>query len=149
MATVKQMLERLMIYQDQIMQIAQQAFEINAEAAADLNASQLARGLKTDGEQSDYPYSPLTVALKKGRPGLSGVTAYLTNYNTGASYRGLYARIEGMRIAYGTTTAQEEHINDRMDGLAFGLTDDSRAILVNEYLRPSYGNLVREIIKAA
>lgn len=149
MATVKQMLERLEVYKAQIAELAEQAFNINSKTAADLNASQLAQGLKTDGEQSDYPYAPLTIAIKRGKPGLSGVTSYLTNYDTGESYRRLYAIANGGRIEYGTKTDKSEAISERMDGKAFGLTNENREEMLNQFVRPSYQGLVKGILKIA
>lgn len=149
MATIKQMLERLEVYQGKIGELAEEAFNQSSEAAADLNAGQLAQGLKTDGTQSDYPYSPLTIALKRGRPGLSGVTSYLTNYDTGESYRKLYARAYSGKIEWGTKTDKEEAIDERMEGIAFGLTPDSWGELKQGHLSPNYNALVRGVLKIA
>ncbi|MGL6149135.1 MAG: hypothetical protein ACRC1V_11830 [Plesiomonas sp.] len=149
MGTVKQMLERLEVYEGRVSELAEEAFNQSSEAAADLNASQLAQGMKTDGSKTDYPYTPLTIALKRGKPGLSGVTSYLTNYDTGESYRKLYATADGGRIEWGTQTDKEDAIDERMDGMAFGLTSENMATLQGEHLLPNYKVAVKNILKIA
>jgi hypothetical protein len=62
----------------------------------------------------------------------------LTNYDTGESYRNLYAKANGDTIEYGTDTDKEDSISDRMNGKAFALSRESREIFVKDFLKSMY-----------
>ena len=101
-----------------------------------------------DGKKSDFSYAPFTVAIKKNnRTGLAAVTSHLTNYDTGESYQKLYAKVKGFLIEFGTTTDKEESISARMEGKAFGLTDDSQDVWIRQYVQNSFNQIVQEYLQ--
>jgi hypothetical protein len=57
-------------------------------------AGQLSAGVNGDGSEIVPEYAFLTVQLKQGKPGLSGVTDRVTLFDTGSHYRELYAEVE-------------------------------------------------------
>jgi hypothetical protein len=147
MATLKELKKRVLSLRGKEVKIAVQALQDNRKAAVDLVAVQLAQGIKSDGTKSDFSYAPFTTASKKGKSGLAAVTTHLTNYNTGASYRGLYFRVEGSQIVEGTTTDKEEAISDRMDGKAFGLDKDSREEFIHQHVQKTFNYKIRTFLK--
>jgi hypothetical protein len=147
MATTLDLKKRVLALRGKEKLIAAQALEDNHEIAENLNASQLAQGLKSDGTEANFTYSPFTIATKKGKPGLAGVTDHLTNYNTGESYKGLYFKITGDQVEGGTTTDKEESISDRMDGKAFLLDQDNKEIFIRQHVQKTFMQKIRDIIK--
>jgi hypothetical protein len=147
MATLKEIKKRVLALRGKEVKIAVQALQENRKAAVDLVAVQLAQGIKSDGTKSDFVYSGVTIGIKKNKSGLAAVTSHLTNYNTGASYRGLYFRVEGSQIVEGTTTDKEQAISDRMDGKAFGLDKDSREELIHQHVQKTFNRKIRTFLK--
>jgi hypothetical protein len=147
MATLKDIQKRFSSLAEREMDYVATALQDSEEVAASLIASQLAFGVKSDGDQSDYPYSPLTIALKKGKSGLSGVTAYLTNYDSGESYRKLYMRVEGEDVIFGTDTDKEDAISERMDGMAFRPTQENKEELIAQTVQPNFNKRIKEFLK--
>lgn len=147
MATLATLRARARAVQGQESKLAVEAITETSEAAADLVASQLALGQQKDGKYSNFVYSPLTIALKEGKSGLSGVVDHLTNYDTGASYRQLYAKVVGEQIEFGTTTFKEAAISKRMKGKAFGLTPDSKEEYVRQNVQPVFNKKVKSLLK--
>lgn len=127
--------------------MAKESLSENIEVAVDLIAGQLAQGIMKDGNKSDYPYSPFTIASKKGKSGLSGVTAYLTNFDTGESYRQLYGKVQSSSIEFGTKTDKDEAISARMDGKAFGLAPESKEEFIRQHVKGSFIKKVKDIVK--
>lgn len=74
---------------------AVESLQAHEEDIADQVAGQLSAGVRGDGSAIEPEYSFLTVELKKGKPGLSGVTDRVTLYDTGDHYRELFADVEG------------------------------------------------------
>ncbi|MBK7885471.1 MAG: hypothetical protein IPJ81_18025 [Chitinophagaceae bacterium] len=147
MSTLQQIKKRFLSLQGQEIEIAKQAFDECSQAAEDLIAGQLAQGIKSSGEKAEFSYSPLTIAIKKTKSGLSAVTSHLTNYDTGESYAGLYAKVNGSMIEFGTTSSKEEDISDRMDGQAFKLTQESKEEFIRQHVQKAFTKKVREHIK--
>jgi hypothetical protein len=126
--------------------IASTALQDNEKIATDLVASQLAQGIKSDGSKADYPYSPLTIAIKKTRSGLSSVTSHLTNYDTGESYKKLFMKVDKSNVLFGTNTDKEESISDRMDGLAFKPTQDNKEELIRQHVQRSFIEKIKKAL---
>ncbi len=114
-------------------QVASQAVQDSTDQIADLNATQLAQGLRSDGSEILPSYAELTIELKKGKPGLSGVTDHVTLYDEGSHYRGLYAEVQGEDIEFGSHDPKSEKLQKKYDtkkGSIYGLTADSREDLI-------------------
>ena len=125
------------------MELAIQAISENLDVAAGLIAVQLSQGLKKDGTKSDFSYSPFTIAVKKkNRTGLAAVTEYLTNYDTGESYKQLYGKVKGFLVEFGTKTDKDDAISQRMEGKAFGLTPDSSEEWIRQHVQQAFMELV-------
>lgn len=147
MASLADLKKRFQGLQGKEIDLAAKAIDSTGEFAADLNAAQLAEGLKSDGSKASFTYTPLTIAIKKTRTGLAAVTTHLTNYDTGESYEKLYEKVEGNKVIFGTGTDKEAEISERMDDKAFGLSNDNKEIFMKENVRPAFSKLVREFLK--
>lgn len=147
MASLKEIVERFRALRGREMEFAAKAIAKNEDVAVQMVAEQLAKGIKSDGSEANFTYAPFTIAQKRNRPGLSGVTDHLTNYDTGASYKGLYFRVEGANVVAGTTTDKEESILDRMDGLAFIPTPDNKQEFIKEHVQKTYNADVKAFLK--
>lgn len=147
MATVKQLIARLESLQGKEIDYASAAIQENEKTAADLVASQLAQGIKSDGSAAVFSYAPFTIALKKRKAGLAGITDHLTNFDTGESYQKLYLKVEGDKIEFGTKTDKEASISDRMDGKAFGLNQDNKEEFIRQHVQPFFVKKIKEFLQ--
>lgn len=113
--------------------IAISTIEENEKAMADLNAEQLARGLRADGSEILPSYADLTIELKSEKSGLAGVTDHVTLYDTGDHYAGLYADVQGDEIEQGSHDEKSASLQKKYStkkGSIYGLTADSREELI-------------------
>jgi hypothetical protein len=147
MASIQTIIKRFEDLKGKEMEFAAEALQDSEQTALDLVAGQLAQGIKSDGKRANFTYTPFTIASKKNKSGLAAVTSHLTNYDTGESYRGLYMKVNGSDVEFGTTTDKEAAISDRMDSQAFRPTKSSREILVRENLMPNFLKKIRELVK--
>lgn len=123
-----------------VIDLAKASITSNKELIADLNAGQLARGLRSDGSNILPSYSDLTIELKSRREGLAGITDHVTLFDTGAHYKGLYADIKGNEIEYGSTDEKSKKLQKKYDtsrGSIYGLNQDSLEDL-EPHLRTSF-----------
>lgn len=74
---------------------AVESLQVHEEDIADQIAGQLSAGVNGDGSSIEPEYAFLTIQLKKGKPGLAGVTDRVTLFDTGDHYKELYADVEG------------------------------------------------------
>lgn len=124
-----------------IKQIAVDSFNEVKEIAADLNATQLSQGVRSDGSELLPSYAPLTIELKKQKSGLASVTDHVTLFDTGEFYRELYAEAQGDDIEYGSKNEKAEKLNKKYStrrGSIFGLDDDTSDDLVEGHLKPTF-----------
>lgn len=147
MASLNELRNNFKRLQGKEIDLAALAINEAGEMAADLNATQLAEGIKADGSKADFTYAPVTIAQKRQRSGLASVTSHLTNFDSGESYSRLYEKVEGKKVIFGTKTDKEEAISDRMDGKAFGLTNDSKGSLMKENVKPAFLKKIKEFVK--
>jgi len=147
MANIQDIKKRLLELQGKEFDIAVGVISDNATAIEDTVRGQLAQGIKSDGKLAVFTYAPLTIAHKKRLTGLAGVYSHLTNYDTGESYRGLYATVDGNSIKFGTSSSKEDAISDRMDGKAFSPTAGNKANLIENKLQPQFIAAIRNIVK--
>jgi hypothetical protein len=147
MSSLQTIKKRFLDLQGKEIDFASKAIQENEEVAVQMVAEQLAQGIKSDGEPANFTYTPLTIAIKKTRSGLAAVTDHLTNYDTGASYRGLYMKVKGAEIDFGTTTDKDEAIDERMEGQAFRPTQKNKEEFLNQFAQPSMNKFIREFVK--
>ncbi len=122
---------------------ASATIERNEEVIADLNATQMSQGKRSDGSEILPSYRPMTVDLKMKKSGLAGVTDRVTLFDKGDHYRGLYAKVKGLDIEYGSADQKSEKLQDKYDtarGSIYGLNLDSRDELVEGHLRSDFQN---------
>lgn len=144
MSSLQQLKSKVLNLKGKEVELAVMAIKDNEAVLPDFVASQLAQGVMKDGKKSSFKYSPFTIAAKQGRSGLSGVTEYLTNYDTGESYRKLYARTESDKIVFGTRSNKEEDISKRMRGKAFGLTPENREEFLRGHAFPDFMKRIKQ-----
>lgn len=127
--------------------IAARSIEDNRESIADMNAAQMAQGLRADGSEILPYYADLTISMKKKRSGLSGVFDHVTLYNTGAHYAGLYAEVKGDEIEYGSRDEKSEALQKKYStakGSIYGLTTDSKEELAPAFKRSFFAEYERQ-----
>ena len=106
---------------------AAETIEEKGEVMADLNAEQLAQGLRSDGTEILPDYAPLTVELKKEKSGLAAVTDHVTLYDTGSFYRQLVAEVQGDAIIYDSRDEKADDLDEKYStakGSIYGLTSN-------------------------
>lgn len=132
-----------------IEEIAGESVTDNAELIADLNADQLAHGIRADGSQTLPAYKSLTIAIKKTKSGLAAITDRVTLFDTGDFYRNLYAEVQGEFIEYGSRDEkapklEKKYSDKRGKGSIFGLTEDSKDELITGGLGESWQKKITE-----
>ena len=147
MASLQEVRLRFEALKGREIEFASQALTECSEQAANFMVAQLAEGIESDGSKVSFSYAPMTIASKKNKSGLSSVTDHLTNYDTGESYRQLYEKVQGNKIIFGTTTDKEESINQRMDGKAFGLTNDHKEEFLKQNVFPLFAKKILQFLK--
>lgn len=138
MSSLTDIRQRFQNLQGKEIDFANQAIGETSDEAMKLNVKQLSAGVKIDGEISNYIYQPSTIKRKKKKAGLSGITTYLTNYDTGDSYRNMYSKVDGDKITFGTDTVADKYINTRMDEEAFGLTGANKSVFLKDNVNPLF-----------
>jgi hypothetical protein len=109
-------------------QAVQNAIEQTKESIADLNASQLAQGIRSDGSKITPEYSTLTIELKLGQPGLSGIVDRVTLYNEGNFYRGItVTNITPSTYDITSTDWKTKKLEDKYGVKILGLTVENRS----------------------
>lgn len=147
MASLQEIKARVLAIRGKEIDLAIEAMNLSSEAAADLNASQLAQGMMKDGNLSKFKYAPFTIEAKSHESGLAAITDHLTNYDTGESYRKLYMKASGNQVAFGTKTDKEADISKRMKGKAFGLTGENKEELIRLHVQSKFNSLIRTKLK--
>lgn len=111
--------------------------DANKDKLADLQAEQLAQGLKSDGSRITPGYSAFTIQDKKANgTGLGAVTDRVTFFKTGELYRKLRADIQGSTFAIRADTFKFHKAIDRSGVNVVGLSRDSKEKFVLTYTRP-------------
>lgn len=95
-----------------------ESFDESAESYADLNATQMYSGVKSDSEEIKPFYSASTIVYKisKGQP-----YDRVTLRDTGNFYKGIYAKLQGTRIEVGSTDEKAEQLEEKYGKKIFGL----------------------------
>lgn len=111
----------------------------NTGTMADLNAAQLAQGLNSDNTAIEPPYKDVTVFEKQQKSGLAGVTDHVTLYNEGDHYREMYAEVDGDdAFELGSKDAKSDKLQKKYGKKIYGLTDDSKEILKDDFTLPAF-----------
>ena len=126
--------------------IASDTIEENVDLIADLNAAQLAQGIRSDGSYITPEYKDITVELKMAKTGLAGVWNHVTLYDEGDHYRQLYAKVQGEDVEYGSHDEKSAKLQAKYDGdqrtrekgSIYGLTTDSKDELITSRLQTSW-----------
>ena len=131
-----------------VTEAASQTVADSVELIADLNATQLSQGRRSDGSETKPDYTDFTIEQKSQKSGLSGVFDRVTLYDTGAFYRGLYATVQGEDVTIGSTDPKEPSLEKKYStqkGSIFGLNEDSKEELITGHLQSKWENKVAEI----
>lgn len=116
----------------------------STETMANLNAAQLAQGLRADSTEIQPPYADRTVFEKQhNKSGLAAVTDHVTTYDTGSHYRKLYAEVQGDELEYGSRDEKSAKLQKKY-GKLYGLTTDSKEELAEQVTRPAFQKRVEE-----
>lgn len=108
-------------------------------------AGQLSAGVNGDGSQIEPEYSFVTVQLKQGRPGLSGVTDHVTLYDTGDHYRELYADVEGSgEIETGSNDEKSVDLQAKYGDKIYLPGETARQNVIDEGLRETWEQNISE-----
>jgi len=126
--------------------LAVESLNESRELIIEANRIQLEFGIKSDGKKSNFIYAPFTVAQKRKRQGIAGITDRLTNFDTGESYENLFADFKPDKATFGTNTDKEGFISERMDGKAFGLTDENRGILIQDEIKKTFIDKLKKFL---
>lgn len=130
-----------------IKQIAIDTIQKNKEVMADLVATQLSQGVRSDGSEILPSYTPLTIELKKQKSGLAGVTDRVTLFDTGEHYKELYVEVKGEDMEYGSRVEYSGDLEKKYGtskGSVHKLTEDSREELMAGYLENDFYGKVSE-----
>ena len=108
------------------------------ENIADLNATQMFEGLRSDGSEILPSYTALTIQLKKekGQP-----TDRVTLNDTGDFYRGITVDVTGDKINITSTDEKTAKLNKKYSkskGNIFGLNKGSKSEYLNGFLRREF-----------
>lgn len=114
-------------------EIIEKVMQESTEQIADLNAQQMFAGQRADDTETEPPYAPLTVAIKrlKGQP-----TDRVTLRDTGAFYRGITAKIEGDQVVVRSTDEKAPELQDKY-GDIFGLDTQFKGEVIRETIKPA------------
>jgi hypothetical protein len=118
--------------------IASESLEQHEETIADLNASQMATGRRSDGSEILPSYADLTIELKSQKSGLAGVTDRVTLFDQGDHYRQLYADVQGEKIEFGSKDPKSEKLQEKYGDKIYGLGPDAKEELVEGHLRGTW-----------
>jgi|GEM_PF-1306716 len=127
--------------------ICSEVLQSNEEVIADLNATQLSQGLRSDGTKITPEYAELTVMLKEGKSGLAGVTDRVTLFDQGDYYRGLYAEVQGQDLIQGSVDDKADSLDKKYGtskGKLTALNEDSADELANGFLSPQFKTRIEQ-----
>jgi hypothetical protein len=108
----------------------------NERYMADLNATQLSEGLRSDGHDIIPEYAKLTIQIKEGKSGLAGVTDHVTLFDTGDFYDAMYAEVQGAEIEFGSKDEKSKKLQEKYTDKIYGLDDTSKTVLGRREVAP-------------
>jgi hypothetical protein len=116
----------------------------NKGKLADLQASQLAQGINSQGKQIYPQYAAFTISEKKKKTGLAGVYDRVTFFNTGELYKSLAAQIQGSKFRITSPSFKFDKMVQRSGVGVVGLNVDSRRDFIQEITRPEILEVYRQ-----
>lgn len=114
--------------------------EMNKEFLAELLRTQLERGL--DGNNNAVTirgvekYAPFTIEKKRKMSGLSRVTQWITNYDTGSFYSKIRPITDGHRLSFDSTVPYFQDIIAQSGGIIMKLNKRNLDLFINTKLNP-------------
>jgi len=124
------------------------ALEENIARIPDYNATQLAQGEYGDGTPIKATYAPFTVEIKKTKSGLAAVTSHITGYDTGDMYKNMYAKLNGSKVEYGSTSDHAvpfEKQYNLANHKVFGIGGEEKHEFVKNFLQKSLRNAAQRV----
>jgi hypothetical protein len=123
----------------------QTVVEENREVIADLQAEQLAKGVKSDGNEINPPYSPFTVEQKqKHGVGLGRITDHVTFYDTGEMYSLMRAEVSGDQYEITNSSFKFDKMKKRSGERVVGLNDSSKRTFAEEITIPNIKKVFKQ-----
>jgi hypothetical protein len=120
-------MQRLKAFADNYEQTAESIIRAHSDDLADLQAAQLAKGIKSTGEEITPAYAPFTIQQKeKYGVGLGRVTSHVTAFSSGETYKLLQAKVNAGKYSIVADTYKYDLLEKRYGFKLFGLTLDSR-----------------------
>lgn len=121
-------------------QVAADVMEENSQLLADVQAEQMFKGIERSGELINPPYARRTVVIKreKGQP-----SDRVTLRDTGDFYQGLYVRVEGATLSFGSDDEKTQDLQDKY-GDIFGLSSTFKSEFIRDTLKPAFRKKIRE-----
>lgn len=128
-------------FKDELQVIVQE----NAEEIANLQAKQLAEGVKSDGTEINPPYRPYTIEQKrKYGVGLGRVTDHVTYYHTGDLYKSLEAKVTGDEYDITSSSLKFDKMKKRSGERVVGLNKSSKTIFAEEITLPNIKRVFKD-----
>lgn len=114
--------------------------EMNKEFLAELLRTQLERGL--DGNNNPVTirgvekYAPFTIEKKRKMTGLSRVTQWITNYDTGQFYEKIKPKTDGVRLSFDSSVPYFQDIIAQSGGIIMKLNKQNLELFIKTKLKP-------------
>lgn len=146
MATIAGMLERVAALD--LQQAAVTSIENTSGAISDLNAEQMSKGIKSDGNEITPPYSLFTIIEKlRAGTGLGKVTDRVTLFQTGAFYRGIDTSVKGVDVITTSLDSKTPDLVSRYGAEIFGLSAPFKMEYIREVLTAAYMAYIKDQLK--
>lgn len=112
----------------------------NKEFLAELLRTQLERGIDGNGNpvkiRGVEKYAPFTVEKKRKMKGLSAVTMWITNYDTGDFYKGIKPITNGIRLSFDSNVTYFQEIIAQSGGIIMKLNKQNLDLFIKTKLNP-------------
>lgn len=138
MATVKEMADRFKKLN--LPAIGREALRLSKDGLVFLNQEQMLAGFKKDGS-SLGTYRPFTIE-KRREKGLQ--TAHVDLHDTGAFQDGMKLVVKGDTFDFTSTDSKTDKLADKYGDGIFGLTEQSKRIAWERYVRGHYARIIAD-----
>ena len=113
------------------------------EIIADLNASQLAQGIKADGTEITPQYAESTIEYKQGKTGLSGITDRVTLFDSGDFYRGIaVTKVDAEKFTITSIDDKTPKLEAKYGNKIFGLTSENSWTYAVQHFMPRLASYI-------
>lgn len=111
--------------------ICVESVQESKEVLADLNAEQINSGIRSDGTlMPDYSFRSVFQYGKQPGP--------IRLRETGAWQAGLYVKVEGNKVVFGSSDSKDQQLVDRYGPEIEGLSEKFKAEAMREKVRPVF-----------